>query len=77
MGLRDVVLFFVTTGTNLQWVAFAAAAGPSALSVWVLGALAVFLPLSWCVLHLSARCPDEGGLYVWVRRAFGHPAGFL
>jgi amino acid transporter len=77
MGLRDVVLFFVTTGTNLQWVAFAAAAGPSSLSVWVLGALAVFLPLSWCVLHLSARFPDEGGLYVWVRRAFGHPAGFL
>jgi glutamate:GABA antiporter len=77
MGLRDVVLFFVTTGTNLQWVALAAAAGPSALSVWLLGALAMFLPLSWCVLHLSARFPDEGGLYVWVRRAFGHPAGFL
>jgi glutamate:GABA antiporter len=77
MGLRDVVLFFVTTGTNLQWVAFAAAAGPSSLTVWLLGALAMFLPLSWCVLHLSARFPDEGGLYVWVRRAFGHPAGFL
>jgi amino acid transporter len=77
MGLGDVVLFFVTTGTNLQWVAFAAAAGPSALSVWLLGALLMFLPLSWCVLHLSARFPDEGGLYVWVRRAFGHPAGFL
>ena len=77
MGLGDVVLFFVTTGTNLQWVAFAAAAGPSALSVWLLGALAMFLPLSWCVLHLSALFPDEGGLYVWVRRAFGHPAGFL
>jgi glutamate:GABA antiporter len=77
MGLADVVLFFVTTGTNLQWVAFAAAAGPSALSVWLIGAFAMFLPLSWCVLHLSARFPDEGGLYVWVRRAFGHPAGFL
>jgi amino acid transporter len=77
MGLGDVVLFFVTTGTNLQWVAFAAAAGPSALSVWLIGAFAMFLPLSWCVLHLSARFPEEGGLYVWVRRAFGHPAGFL
>jgi amino acid transporter len=77
MGLRDVVLFFVTTGTNLQWVAFAAVAGPSSLSLWLLGALTMFLPLSWCVLHLSARFPDEGGLYVWVRRAFGHPAGFL
>jgi glutamate:GABA antiporter len=77
MGLRDVVLFFVTTGTNLQWVAFAAAAGPSAITVWVGGALLMFLPLSWCVLHLSARIPDEGGLYVWSKRAFGQPAGFL
>jgi amino acid transporter len=77
MGLRDVVLFFVTTGTNLQWVAFAAGAGPSALAVWLGGALVMFLPLAWCVLHLSARFPDEGGLYAWTRRAFGHPAGFL
>ena len=77
MGLRDVVLFFVTTGTNLQWVAFAAAAGPSSLTVLLGGALAMFLPLAWCVLHLSARFPDEGGLYVWTRRAFGQPAGFL
>ena len=77
MGLRDVVLFFVTTGTNLQWVAFAAAAGPSSLTVWLGGALAMFFPLAWCVVHLSARFPDEGGLYAWTRRAFGHPAGFL
>ena len=77
MGLRDVVLFFVTTGTNLQWVAYAAAAGPSALVVWLSGALLMFLPLAWCVLHLSARFPDEGGLYVWTKRAFGQPAGFL
>ena len=77
MGLRDVVLFFVTTGTNLQWVAFAAAAGPSSLTVWLGGALAMFFPLAWCVLHLSARFPDEGGLYVWTGRAFGQPAGFL
>jgi amino acid transporter len=77
MSLRDVVLFFVTTGTNLQWVALAAAAGPSSLLVWVMGAVAMFLPLSFCVLHLSARFPDEGGLYAWTRRAFGHPAGFL
>ena len=27
--------------------------------------------------HLSARFPDEGGLYVWTGRAFGQPAGFL
>lgn len=77
LGLRDLVLFFVTAGTNLQWVASAAAAGPSSLVVWVLGALGMFVPLSVCVLDLSSRYPEEGGLYVWTRRAFGPFVGFM
>lgn len=77
MTLRDVVLFFVTAGTNLQWVAFAAAAGPSAIAMWLLSALAMFLPLAWCVIEMSSRYPQEGGLYVWTRHAFGDFAGFM
>lgn len=77
LGLRDVVLYFVTAGTNLQWVATAAAAGPSSLLVWVLGGLAMFLPLSVCVVYLSSQHPDQGGMYVWTKRAFGPFAGFL
>ncbi len=77
LGLRDIVLFFVTTGTNLQWVAIAAAAGPSSLTVWALGVFTMFLPLAACVVELTSRHPDEGGLYVWSKRAFGPFAGFL
>jgi amino acid transporter len=77
MSLRDVVLFFVTAGTNLQWVAVAAAAGPSAVAVWGLSALAMFVPLAWCVIEMSSRYPQEGGLYVWSRHAFGDFAGFM
>jgi amino acid transporter len=77
LGLRDVVLFFVTTGTNLQWVATAGVAGPSALTIWVLGAFAMFIPLAACVVEMSSRHPEEGGLYVWSRTAFGPFAGFM
>lgn len=77
LGLRDLVLFFVTTGTNPQWVASAAAAGPSSLVVWLLGAVLMFVPLSVCVLDLSSRYPEEGGMYVWTRRAFGPFTGFM
>jgi amino acid transporter len=77
LGLRDVVLFFVTTGTNLQWVATAGVAGPSALTIWVLGAFAMFIPLAACVVEMSSRHPQEGGLYVWTRTAFGPFAGFI
>jgi amino acid transporter len=77
LRLRDVVLFMVTAGTNLQWVATAAAAGPSSLVVWVIVGLMMFLPLSVCVVFLSSRHPDQGGLYVWGKLAFGPFAGFM
>jgi amino acid transporter len=77
LGLRDVVLFMVIAGSNLQWVASAAASGPSSLIVWVLGGLAMFLPLSVCVAFLASRHPDQGGLYVWSKLAFGPFAGFM
>ena len=37
LGLLDVVLFFVVAGSNLQWVATAAAAGASSIPVWIIG----------------------------------------
>lgn len=77
LGFIDVVLFFVIACTNLQWVATAAAAGPSSLVVWLIGCACMFVPLSIAVVYLTARYPDEGGVYVWSKRAFGPFAGFM
>lgn len=77
MGFRDVLFFLVTAGTNLQWVATAAAGGASAITVWFIGFFAMALPLAICVIALSSRHPEEGGLYVWSKIAFGDFAGFL
>ena len=77
LGLADVALFFVVAASNLQWVAAAASTGASSLIVWLLGCACMFVPLSLVVVFLSARHPDEGGLYVWSKRAFGPFAGFL
>jgi glutamate:GABA antiporter len=77
LGLADVVLFFVVAGSNLQWVATAAAAGASSIPVWIIGGFAMFVPLSIAVVFLSSHIPEEGGLYVWTKRAFGPFAGFI
>ncbi len=77
MGLTDVTLFFVVAGSNLQWVATAAAAGASSVPVWLIGCFAMFVPLSIAVVFLASHHPDEGGLYVWSKRAFGPFAGFI
>jgi glutamate:GABA antiporter len=45
--------------------------------VWLIGCAAMSLPLGLSVIALSSRHPDEGGLYVWAKIAFGDFAGFL
>ena len=77
LGVRDLRLFYIVTTFSPRWIATAAAAGPSALVIWVIAALGLFVPLVFTVLELSSRYPEEGGLYVWSKRAFGPFAGFM
>jgi glutamate:GABA antiporter len=77
MGFRDLLLFYLITGFSVRWIGNAASAGPSAVVIWVLGCLAFYVPLMLTVLELSSRYPDEGGCYVWSKRAFGDFAGFI
>jgi amino acid transporter len=58
-------------------VATAAAGGASAITVWIIGFFAMALPLGICVIAMASRHPDEGGLYVWTKIAFGDFAGFI
>jgi len=73
----DLVLYYSVTGFSLRWIATAAAAGPSALVIWVIAALGFFVPLVFSTLELSSRYPEEGGVYVWSKRAFGPFAAFV
>lgn len=77
MGFRDLVLFYVITGISLRWIATAAAAGPSSIVIWIGAWFCFYTPLALSVLELSSRYPNEGGLYVWSKRAFGDFSGFM
>ncbi|HVO62258.1 MAG TPA: APC family permease [Terriglobales bacterium] len=76
MGFVDLVLFYVVTGISLRWIATAASAGPSAVIIWFGAWLTFYTPLALSVIELSSRNPQQGGLYVWSKRAFGDFAGF-
>ena len=77
LTLRDLVLFNIVAVLSLRWTATAAAAGPSSLTMWVLAALLFFIPQGLAVSYLSARYPQEGGIYFWTKRSFGEGHGFL
>jgi amino acid transporter len=77
LRLRDLTVLFVLTTLSIRWIGTAAAAGPGALLIWVGGLLGFYLPLAASVLALGTRFPDEGGLYIWTREAFGDRTAFL
>src|SRR6202035_1786997 len=77
MGFRDLVLFYIVTGISLRWIATAATVGASAVVIWLIAWSAFYLPLALSVMELSSRYPQEGGMYVWTKRAFGEFPGFM
>ena len=77
LGFRDLLFFYIVTTFSLRWIATAAAAGPSALVIWIIAAVGLFVPLVFATLELSSRYPDEGGIYVWSKRAFGPFSAFI
>ena len=77
LTLRDLVLFNLVAVIGIPWVATAAKAGPSSLTLWVLAAILFFVPQGLAVIQLSSSFPAEGGIYAWTREEFGEGHGFL
>jgi amino acid transporter len=77
MGFWDVLLFCIATVLGPRWIAAAAHTGQSSISLWILAAILFFVPTAYIVVELSTRFPEEGGLYVWTKMAFGDFHGFV
>jgi amino acid transporter len=77
MGFWDVLLFNIATVLGPRWIAAAAHNGTSSISLWVLVAVLFFIPMAMVINELSSRYPEEGGLYVWAKEAFGDFHGFV
>ncbi len=77
MGFWDVLLFNIATVLGPRWIAAAAHNGTSSISLWILIAIFFFVPSALVINELSSRFPEEGGLYVWSKEAFGDFHGFV
>jgi amino acid transporter len=77
MGFWDVLLFNIATVLGPRWIAAAGHNGTSSISLWVIAAVFFFVPGALVINELSSRFPEEGGLYVWSKEAFGDFHGFI
>ena len=77
LGLRDVVLMNIVAVVGMRWIARGARTGPPSVTLWILAWIAFFVPLALAVSALARKYPEQGGVYAWVRRAFGNGHGFI
>jgi glutamate:GABA antiporter len=77
LTLRDLILFNFAAIVGITWVATAAKAGLSSLTLWFLAALLFFVPQGLAVIQLSSSYPAEGGIYAWTKKEFGEGHGFI
>ncbi len=74
-GLLSMVLFSVSAILVADTVGSSAAIGVQGLGFWIILGLLFFIPYGFVTAELGSAWPDEGGIYVWVKTAFGPALG--
>jgi len=70
-GLFSMVLFSVSAILVADTVGASAAMGVQGLGFWIILGFLFFIPYGLVTAELGSAWPDEGGIYVWVKEAFG------
>jgi len=70
-GLASMILFSVSAILVGDTIASSAAMGVQGLTFWIALGVLFFIPYGFVTAELGAAWPGDGGIYVWVREAFG------
>ncbi len=71
LNLRDLTLITVSAILLLETLSSTASIGVSSLFWWVFLGLSFFVPYALMNAEMGTTYPEQGGIYAWVRDAFG------
>lgn len=71
----DMTLFTVCAIIVIDTLAASASIGASSISWWIITLILFFIPYGLITAELGSTYPQEGGIYVWIKRAFGEKWG--
>jgi amino acid transporter len=77
LGSFTLAMIAVVAIIDLRSLPMMASYGFSAIFIYTLAAILFFIPSGLVCAELSTRVAAPGGMYTWVREAFGEPAGFF
>jgi amino acid transporter len=67
----DMTLFTVCAIIVIDTLAASASIGASTISWWIITLVLFFIPYGLVTAELGTTYTEQGGLYVWIKRAFG------
>ncbi len=67
----DMTLFTVCAILVMDTLAPSAAIGASSISWWVITLVLFFIPYGLITAELGTTYPEQGGLYIWIKNAYG------
>ncbi|MEO2266471.1 APC family permease [Pseudoalteromonas sp. YIC-656] len=70
-GFKDMVFYCVSAILLVEQIAMSASVGPYAVFWWLVTVIFFMLPNTMVTSELGASYPEQGGIYAWVRDAFG------
>jgi amino acid transporter len=71
LGFWDLLLFTFCAMFGVEAIPASAAIGPSAISWWLICTIGFFIPFGLITAELGSTYPEQGGIYVWVKKALG------
>jgi len=77
LGIFSLMMINIIAVDSLRSIPFSAEYGFSLVFFYLLAALMFFIPTALVSAELATGWPTKGGVYVWVREAFGERAGFF
>ena len=77
LGIFTLVMINIIAIDSLRNLPANAASGYSILSYYLIAAALFLLPCGLVTAKLASKYPERGGVYVWVREAFGKPTAFF
>ncbi len=77
LSVFSLVMINIIAVDSLRTLPISAEYGFSLVFFYLVGALIFFIPVALVAAELATGWPQTGGIYVWVREAFGRRAGFI
>lgn len=77
LSVFSLVMINVIAVDSLRTLPITAKLGVTLVSYYLLAAFIFFIPVALVAAELATAYPHTGGIYIWVREAFGKRVGFI